>query len=218
MVKGSLLAKLIPGLAVAGVLAASALAAPAQIISLLSGYGYSYGGPNGGIFKHNPDASACSPICEDVFVGGTDNRVYQNHWNGTSFGGWVVVPNGILTAGPGSVAESASKTDVFVRGTDRRLWMTDTVALGTWKNLGGILTSGPDADSWITPTLHVDVYVRGTDKRMWHKWQDNGGPWRGWENLDGVLNSDPSATSWGNNRADVFVRGTDFKLYHKWWN
>ena len=171
----------------------------------------------GGVLTSGPDAGAGSATRVDVFGRGTDNGLWQNTLNGTTWGGWQPLGGG-LTSDPGAVSLSATRTDVFVRGTDKQLWTRswNGTTWGSWQPLGGGLTSGPDADAWSGPT-HMDVFVRGTDNQMWHKWSD-GTNWYPWEPLGGALASDPGTVSWGPNRVDVFVRGTDNQLWHRWWD
>jgi hypothetical protein len=177
-----------------------------------AGYNSLGGGLIGG-----PDASASSASRSDVFVRGTDNQLWHRSWNGATWASWEPL-GGVLTADPGAVAVGTSTINVFVRGSDNQLW--DNVWNGStwgWLPLGGVLTSGPDADSWTGTTTHVDVYLRGTDNALWHKASDNG-TWGSWDSLGGGLTSDPGAVSSGPNRADVFVRGTDNQLWHRSWN
>jgi hypothetical protein len=170
-----------------------------------------------GLATSGPDAGAGSATRSDVFVRGTDNGLWQDTWNGTTWGGWQPLGGG-LSSDPGVVSSSASQIDVFVRGTDNQLWhrIWNGSGWGQWQPLGGGLSSGPDADEW-GAGAHIDVFVRGTDNHLWHKWAD-GGMWSQWELLGGVLASDPGTVSWGPNRVDVFVRGTDGQLWHRWYD
>ena len=82
-----------------------------------------------------------------------------------------------------------------------------------WEDLGGILTSRPQAESW--GPNRIDVVARGTDSAVWHRWWD-GSSWKGWESLGGIIQDGPAISSWGSGRLDIFGVGTDHKLYHKW--
>lgn len=101
---------------------------------------------------------------------------------------------------------------VFVRSTDNALWYRgfDGTSWSSWKSLGGVLSSDPDAASLSGNTY---AFVRGTDNKLWYRKFD-GTSWSSWANLGGVLNSAPGATSW-NNKVYVFVRGTDNKLWYR---
>jgi C1A family cysteine protease len=82
-----------------------------------------------------------------------------------------------------------------------------------WENLGGILSSRPNAASWAAN--RIDVVARGMDSAVHHRWW-NGSTWLGWENLGGQIQDAPSICSWGNGRLDIFARGNNYALFHKW--
>lgn len=82
-----------------------------------------------------------------------------------------------------------------------------------WEDLGGILTSRPQAVSWAKN--RIDVVARGTDSAVWHRWWD-GSSWKGWESLGGIVQDAPAISSWGSGRLDVFGVGTDHQLHHRW--
>lgn len=174
----------------------------------------------GGTWASSPDATAGSSTSEDVFARGTDNALWQDHWNGTAWGVFAS-RGGTMTADPGAVSNGTSRTDVFIRGSDNQLYQT-TWNGTTWSALaplGGVLTTGPDASLRAGTPGHVDVWVGGTDGQLYHKWSDDGGNTFGaWQALGGFLTSDPRAISWSSGRVDVFVRGSDLQLYHKWWD
>lgn len=170
----------------------------------------------GGLSTSGADATSRAATIADVFVRGTDNALWRDFWNGTSWAGWAPY-GGSLASGPGAVSWDANRIDIFARGTDNQLWHKwwDGSAWGGWERLGGVLSSGADVSSW--GPRRLDVFVRGTDNQLWHKWFDGAG-WHSWEPLGGVLTSDPTAVAWGANRIDVFGRGTDNALWHKWWD
>jgi len=169
----------------------------------------------GGMVQSDPGVSSWGATRVDAFVRGSDDALYQNTWNGSSWGTWTSL-GGVLTAGPAAASWSANRIDVFARGSNYQLFHR-FYAGGLWSNwesLGGVLTSGPAVASWGSGRL--DVFVRGTDNGLYHRWWD-GVEWSSWEGLGGTLTSDPAAVSWGPNRVDVFVRGTDNGLWQKSW-
>jgi outer membrane protein assembly factor BamB len=174
----------------------------------------------GGTLTSSPEGAAGSATSEDVFARSTDNGLWQNHWNGTSFGGWTPL-GGMLTADPGAISNGLSRTDVFTRGSDNQLYhlFWNGSSWSVPAPLGGVLTTGPDASLRPGTPAHVDVWVGGSDGQLYHKWSDDGGNTYGaWQALGGVLTSDARAVSWSAGRVDVFVRGSDNQLYHKWWD
>jgi C1A family cysteine protease len=83
-----------------------------------------------------------------------------------------------------------------------------------YENLGGILTSRPNAVSW--GANRIDVVVRGTDSAVYHKWWD-GSHWNGWESLGGQIQGAPAICSWASGRLDIFAVGLNHHLWHKWY-
>src|SRR6195256_2483874 len=162
MLKRSSIRKLLPGLAVPGVLAASLLAGGGQVLSALSA-GYGYFGyfpgtsrvPNG-VLNSAPDAASDSGFQVTVYVQGTDLQMWYDRWNGVSFSGWQPA-GGVLTSSPGAVGWPGNDM-VFVRGTGNPLWKNsfNGAVWAGWTPLGGKLTSVPDADQWGNGA-HVDV-------------------------------------------------------------
>jgi hypothetical protein len=169
----------------------------------------------GGGSSLTPAVSSWGSSRVDVFVRGSDNALYQNTWNGTTWSNWTSL-GGTITSSPRAVSWSANRIDAFIRGTDNGLYhrVFNGTTWSPWEGLGGTLTSAPAVASWASGRL--DVFVRGSDKGLYHKSWDGAG-WSGWEGQGGTLNSDPAAVSWGSNHIDVFVRGTDNALYQKSW-
>ena len=78
--------------------------------------------PGGGL---TPDAPATTNY-EDtnyVFVRGTDNRIYQNRYNGANWTGWSEVPGGGLTPSAPYAVKYRGGLYLFVRGLDNRVWL-----------------------------------------------------------------------------------------------
>jgi hypothetical protein len=217
MLKRLWLSGLVPALVVSAVLCfawvASASEGPVSILRSVA-YGYSAGGM---VLGQPAAGPALLTATEDIFVRGTNNGLWQNSWNGVSFGGWAQL-TGVLTADPGAVSSSAISKHVFVRGTDYGLWVNNwNGTTWTWMSLGGVLTSGPDPDVQGSSTL--DVYVTGTDNRaLWRRTSsDDGVTWGAWESVGGGGTTDPGAVSWGAGRSDVFIGGNDNGLWHRGW-
>jgi len=165
-----------------------------------------------------PSAVAGSLTSADVFARGTDDSLWQDHWNGSGWSGWTSL-GGRVTADPGAMTQNTTRTDVFVRGTDNQLYHQawNGTSWGGWEPLGGTLTSGPGA-SVQAGTPYLDVWVEGTDGQLYHRTSTDGGvTFLAWKALGGRLTSDPAAVSWAPGRIDVFVRGTDWQMYHRWW-
>jgi Repeat of unknown function (DUF346)/PQQ-like domain len=173
----------------------------------------------GGTLTSGPEGAAGSATSVDVFGRGTDNGLWQNHWNGTSWGGWSSLGGGV-TADPGAAAQGASRLDAYVRGTDKQLYTRtwNGASWGPWSGLGGVLNSGPDASVRAGAPATVDVFVEGSDGGLYQKSSmDGGNTYGAWQALGGRLTANPGAVSWSSTRIDVFARGIDNQLYHRWW-
>lgn len=83
-----------------------------------------------------------------------------------------------------------------------------------YENLGGLLTSRPNAVSWAAN--RIDVVTRGLDSGVYHKWW-NGSSWQGWESLGGQIQGSPSICSWANGRLDIFATGLNHHLWHRYY-
>src|SRR4029077_3280086 len=80
---------LIPAGLVSSVIALAVLAPAGPLATLFASYGYGVPVSGGGVLTSGPDAGVPSAASEDVFVRGTDNAVYRNHWDGSTFSGWT---------------------------------------------------------------------------------------------------------------------------------
>ncbi|MGW8552589.1 right-handed parallel beta-helix repeat-containing protein [Streptomyces tubercidicus] len=157
-----------------------------------------------------------------VTVRGTDNQLWQQAFNGTSWSGFVALdgPNSGHFTGAPAVTMIDGRTNYFVRGTDNQLWQrawTSASGMTSWTALGGTLVDNPcaatDANGKIT------VYVRGTDNQLWQQ-AFNGTSWSGFTSLagpnSGQFTGAPAVTMI-DGRTNVFVRGTDNRLWQRTW-
>jgi hypothetical protein len=128
----------------------------------------------------------------DVFVVGTDRRVWTAAWQ-PSFTDWWHGwwPIGNIKVPPGSpihaVSRSTDKLDIFV--TDEN-GIVQTAAWepsftdgwhGWWQIQGGRAAPGAAVTAVSRSTDKLDVFVVGNDGRVWTAaWQPNFGSWHGW--------------------------------------
>ena len=144
----------------------------------------------------------------DSYVGSNINIVGVN-----------VVSKASVVGAPAVCAQAANSIDLFINGTDGALWWEhwDGQTWGTWKSLGGRLTSDPAAVS--RSAGKIDVFVRGTDGALWTRTTyDGGNSWTDWYSYGGHLlaGTGPTAYNWPNQRVGWFVTGTDHALWHMW--
>ncbi len=131
----------------------------------------------GGVLTSDPAAVSWGPDRIDVFARGTDNGL-SAHVVERQRLVRVGEPgrNPLLRSGSGFLGRSAASTcSCAVRPYS--LWHK-SYSGGTWsswENLGGVITSDPDAVSLAPDRIHV--FARGTDNGLLHTWWD-GSAWR----------------------------------------
>jgi fibronectin type III domain protein len=162
----------------------------------------------GGRLASAPSAVAVGSKLE-VFVQGTDNRLYYVEVNSSTFTFSWSTPGGLISAAPSAVLVKSAEFGAFVRGTDSALWFWSSVT--TWHPYGGRFTGRPAGTSFGDDRLNA--FVMGTDGALWRLTSSNRGATGTWQPLGGRLSSVPSAVTNGN-RLEVFARGTDGALWH----
>ncbi|MFE0753747.1 serine hydrolase [Inquilinus sp. NPDC058860] len=184
----------------------------------------------GGSIVDAPAVVVYGPDAHDIYVRGTDDRLWQKWWDGKRWNpsdeGWAPHDDGGFRLGsaPAVIARGNDFRDVYVRGQDGKVyhkyWNGKTWT--GWFGLGGSIVGAPAVVVY-GPDAH-DIYAQGTDGRLWQKWWD-GKRWNpsdeGWApHEDGGfrLGSAPAAIAEGKDFRDVYVRGQDGKVYHKYWN
>jgi hypothetical protein len=178
--------------------------------------------PGNGSTFDSPGAVIYSPSLK-LFVRGTDNKLYVNTSNGTTWSGWSQVPGNQFTlSGPTAatyVAGEANLLALLVRGTNDHLYM-NTFDGTTWRGWSevaghGLTPSAPAATRFATglgPVLYL--FVRGTDNKMYLNILSGGISWSGWSQVpgNGSTPDAPGATSFFN-KVYLFVRGTNDRIY-----
>jgi len=116
----------------------------------------------------------------DLFVRGSDDKLWQNNWNGAAWSGWArpVGLAGTLASSPdatlfdrGGTPQSQSNIAVFARGTDGGLWVLDftSAGWGNWRRFGTALDTIVDAPgAAYRPDRRIDVFGRGGDNFAYH--------------------------------------------------
>lgn len=122
--------------------------------------------------------------------------------------------NGWGEAGFFRIAYGECKIDTYPKIGCSGVVLPPKAAWHGFENLGGKITSRPNAVSW--GQNRIDVVARGLDSAVWHRWW-NGSAWLGWESLGEQIQGAPSICSWASGRLDIFAVGLDYQLYHKWY-
>jgi hypothetical protein len=169
-------------------------------------------------FTGRPAVFSRDPNVLDVFVRGTDNRLWHRHLNRGRWFEWARHDGLELASSPVADSMGPEHIHVFARGADGKLWQKAWQPTGWsgWFCLEGSLT-GPPAVRSRTSNI-CDVFVRGTDNRLWQRSWDTD-HWTDWaRHEDGfVLGSSPVADSMGSEHVHIFALGADAQLWQKAW-
>ncbi|MER5489196.1 hypothetical protein ABT024_39160 [Streptomyces sp. NPDC002812] len=134
----------------------------------------------GMVLTSSPTAASLGRDRIDVFIRGTDGRMYQRTFQQT----------------PGADDKPAYWYDVK--------WTTSSVAhAGPSTPTGsGTIVGAPAA---VASLNRIDVFARGNDDALWQKSYVNG-EWTGWSKRGGALASSPTAVSGGPGQIEVFAK------------
>lgn len=175
-------------------------------------------------FSGAPAVASWMPGRLDVFVRGTDNRlfhrVFENEaWQGS---GWLDVSDGRqIETTPAAVSWGPNRIDLFAvwdKQVHHRAFQN-----GSWspwaENLDGITNDAPAAAA--SKLLRVDVLVRTSDNHLARRYWENAVTvgWQKWENVaeGSSLMSAPAAVATATERVDCFGRNASSRLLHGWY-
>ncbi len=170
-------------------------------------------------FIGRPAVFSRDPNVTDIFVRGTDNRLWHRHLNRDQWSDWARHDGVELASSPVADSLEPEHLHVFVRGADGQLWQKVWRPQHGWQGwfcLGGQFVGAPAVRSR-NPNV-TDVFVRWTDNQLWQRsWV--GDHWTEWaRHEDGfVLASSPVADSMAPEHVHIFALGTDGQLWQKPW-
>ena len=165
-------------------------------------------------------AIARNPNHLDLFVTGTDGRIYSTWWDVASgWANWFNVSGGRGRARLADHCDRAqSQPPGPVRHRHRRAHLLDLV--GRRERMGQLVQRlrrrgragvARSTRSRAIPN-HLDLFVTGTDGRIYSTWWDAASGWANWFNVSGgaaALGSPITAIARNPNHLDLFVTGTD---------
>ena len=164
----------------------------------------------------------------DLFVTGTDGKIYSTWWDAASgWANWFSVSGGMAALGSPvtAVARNPNHLDLFVTGTDGRIYSTWWDAASGWANWfnvsGGAAHLGAPITAVARNPNHLDLFVTGTDGRIYSTWWDAASGWANWFNVSGgaaAPRSRVNVVARNPNHLDLFVTGTDGRIYSTWWD
>jgi hypothetical protein len=177
----------------------------------------------GGQLYGDPSAVVFAAGYLDVFVLGTDNRIYAEQIFNQANVGWTTIPNNTTRAFSGPPKAFARDTwtiDLFAIGEEGHLyWLPFSSSTG-WDpahDLGnmtdGINHSPVSVTSWAPSRMDLFGTSEGMiGSRFW-----NGSTWGGYSErheLGNTPSGSPAVVTWGTNRLDAFVVDRQFRLQH----
>ena len=167
-----------------------------------------------------PEAGAFAGL----YVRGTNGQVYRRDFHigaDAPRGGWVPL-TGVVASGPAAAADGGNTgvEVVAARSTAGTLLVRSRSSenSGSWRDLGGALTSAPALASTPEPepgqtSTTVAAVARGTDGSAWLMLR-RFGRWTRWLGLGGVFTSAPSVEVVGD-ELRVFGRGANGNVYSR---
>jgi hypothetical protein len=173
----------------------------------------------GGVLSARPAAVSWGPGRIDVFVRGTDAKVWHKWYSSGAWSGWQslggVLPTGV---GPAAASWGVNQLEVFAQGTNQAIWEKtwNGSIWSAWSSLGGVVVGDPGAAS--PAAGQVQVFARGTDDHLWYRLYASGA-WTAWRSLGGTLTSGPApavATAGAApNVTAVFALGSDGGIWER---
>ncbi len=121
----------------------------------------------------------------------------------------------VVDDNPAAISRGPFDVLVFARGSDGAIHMRSGID-GTWRSLGGVLTSGPAVSLRADGT--VDVFARGTNKAIYHL-TVKGDTASSWESLGGSAATGPGAVKRRNTSyIDLFYASAGRDLKHRYYD
>src|SRR5579884_1839381 len=114
----------------------------------------------------------------DIFARGSDNALWQEWFDGTTWHTWTRL-GGDINSSPTVSTWGVGRLDVFSTGPagDLQHYWYDSSSNGwqIWESLGQpagnvTLSTGPGSVSW--GPGRIDVFGRGSDGVLWQRWFD----------------------------------------------
>jgi hypothetical protein len=171
----------------------------------------------------------------DIFVTGTDGRIYNAWWSPThadgAWGGWAPVLDAVFPQGAwvGAVSRSHDLIDIFATAVGGEIltaaWAPTNPGLQWtgWHHIrGGMAKPGTSIYPISRNENHLDVFTTGTDgityTAAWTPQQPGG--WEGWRSINGGQ-ADPKGPITGVSRSkdvlDIFVLAQDRRPWTAGW-
>ena len=155
----------------------------------------------------------------DLFVKGVDQKIYVNHFNGTTWGGWNEVHGGGTTTASLTGAIYGGPEFVFMKGIDQKIYVNGGLAgFGGWSEVPGhgATTAGLSV-VYAGPSLYL--FMKGLDQKIYMNVKPTGEDnWGGWSEVPGNGQTDAApavvAVPDGGPGMNLFAKGIQDQAVH----
>lgn len=171
------------------------------------------GGPTKGRILGQPAAYASAGGRIDVFVRGTDSRVYRRSFTYGRWGAWQSLGGRVTDAPSVAFADPAHWT-LFATGTDGQVVQRGTST--GWSSLGapgGRAVYGRPSAA-VDSQGRVHVAVRSAADDVWTRDRDASGEWSPWTSLGGTVSGSPTLVAVGD-AVVLYARAADYTLWQQ---
>jgi alpha-galactosidase len=171
------------------------------------------GGPTKGRMLGQPAAYASADGRIDVFVRGTDSRVYRRAFTDGRWGAWQSLGGEVADAPSVAFTDPAHWT-LFATGPDGQVLQRGPST--AWSSLGA---PGGRA-AYGRPSAVVDaegrarVAVRTEADDVWTRSRDTSGEWSPWTSLGGTVSGSPTLVAVGD-AVVLYARAADYTLWQQ---
>ena len=155
-----------------------------------------------------------------LFVRGTENKIWVDHFDGSTWSDESLVPGGFQTPSAPSVAQYGNMFYLFARGTDNGIYY-NTFNSSSWSGWHPVPPGDGrtyDAPKATTYGNMLYLFNRGTANWIWVD-SFNGSTWSGGSPVPGGFQtpSAPALAQYGN-MLYLFARGNDNRIYFNTFN
>ena len=184
-----------------------------SLVQQVDGRTRDLGGPTKGEILGQPAAYASAGGRIDVFVRGTDSRVYRRVYAGGRWGAWQSLGGRVADAPSAAFADPAHWT-LFATGTDGQVVQrgpsTGWTSLGApgGRSVYGRPSAAVDAQG------RVQVAVRSAADDVWTRSRDASGEWSPWASVGGTVSGSPTLVAVGD-AVVLYARAADYTLWQQ---
>lgn len=184
-----------------------------SLVQQADGKATNLGGPTKGTILGQPAAYASAGGRIDVFVRGTDSRVYRRAYAGGRWGAWQSLGGRVADAPSVAFTDPAHWT-LFATGTDGQVVQRGPST--GWTSLGapggravyGRPSAAVDAQG------RVQIAVRSAADDVWTRSRDASGEWSPWSSLGGTVSGSPTLVAVGD-AVVLYARAADYTLWQQ---